>query len=74
MSPWRLTSMVSVVRSTRGQLHSRDGNMSKRALHTCGFFMSYLGYTVSLLTNVLSQNGYFLELTCGYCDGEATVS
>lgn len=32
--------------------------------HLC-FFIKFLGYTVSLLTNVLYQNGYFLEVTCG---------
>lgn len=56
--------MVSTVRSTQGQLPSGDSNVSKKALHTCAFFINFLGYTVSMLTNVLSQNEYFLAVTC----------
>lgn len=73
VSPWHLASMVSAVRSSQGQLPSGDSGVSKKTLHTCAFFINFLGYTVSLLTNVLSQNGYLLEATCGCCVGEISV-
>lgn len=58
---------------SQGQLPSGDSGVSKKTLLTCAFFINFLGYTVSLLTNVLSQNGYLLEATCGCCVGEISV-
>lgn len=70
MRPWRLTSMVSAERHAWcfQEQQVQEGPSHLR-------FLPFLPWPHrAILTNVLSQNEYFLELTHGYNDGESRVS